>query len=1504
MQPSQKVYDTLNRMEGNKLTAYPDAGGWAIGRGHNRPNITPGMTITQEESDRLFQEDINAAAEAVRNAVKVPMSQNQFDALTSFTYNVGAGALASSTLVKRLNRGDYASVPAEMGRWINSEGKPNDVLVNRRGEEAAMFTGGTFQQGMFRSTREPASLSGPVSYEDAVNLIRQQVGDGTSIPRAPRGSDRIDTKPQVDLLPTTSGDQLRETAATAPEQTGEATFKRAKINNDWAQSQTWGDAFRASYNDTWMATVMNGFTNPTPPRDPKFNPLEEFSKWESQIGDDDEVRSLLATGSKGEFDQALGRIADRRNDQAILTHGSGFNAFTAGFAAIATDPMTYITGSAGIKAAKVFGLTGLAAASVGGAAGNVGYEVARATAGAHVDFGDVVNAGVFGLGMGALGHGLGMFGAHAGYMADARKAMSQALEAETTIKANLYKQATDELTQEASTLGILPDMHVTPTAIAAKMASYQSAQVDDVLRVLLAPVDDEAKMFRLKEGQEFAPNTPEQMDSVQRRVDAAIREGQGLRPTLDSGIDQAPPSMQDAIQELYSTSRRWVLDNPLDMKRLENVVTGNKVTGGEWIQSAALKLLRSGNPVAQKFASVIAENTTGAIRGRTAAMMKNWLLRQYTGDAGRQFTTMFDGWAAQNNIGKLQAHFNGDHLNRFNIEVAREIEARRLGQSTPPDTFVGRAADVLEAQYNIMNTHQKAAQVSGYTNLPADSRGYMPWRLDSKKYMALSNDQRTAVSNAMRDELMNTMGWSQELAEDVSRTYYRRALDRSLGGGQVSLNPYGSTTADVVEDALIAAGRTEQEIAGELDRFRRAGADYTKTRLNRDLQSQVAPGITLGDLMDVDHLRLLKRQADRVSGEVSLHQFGIPGRKGLSVMLEAMKYGADGGSSVRVAASRLAREALDRRMDAVASHLGLHYTDSPDLSAAFYRPSNGQVSIKKDPLRSEMIGLGASKEQVKAHELGHAIDDSFGWLKNEVKKLPKKQRNELLQELRANSEDYLPVVWQQAHAHASKTDELIGTAFASLITDADRPLPAFRALLGNRWEKITSVMDTAHPQRPGHVATTTRSEKLTRDQVMAAHQIAAEMLGTPFGDATPRYLSDVMAATSLARLGGMSFAQLGEAMNALPALGAAFLFRGPTQLGRLLREVRDLKKGRTPAQVTFLHDYEKFHGAVGSDHYRMEGLSPIYETSMPEYGPDTPGMVSKALQGGIHLQGKLSMWRAVHAVQQRWITEGIIHRMGQYIRDGVEDAALRDMGIGPELQSRLKTDLHNVFKFDSRGRVEQFLPSKGTSPEDMNELLQAITRGAAQIIQERFVGEAGKWAHSSWLKLATQFRSFPMIATEKQTVRQFANFGAARAFGYMLGAMSVMAPIQAARVYVNSIGMGDKQEEYRERQLNPVALMSSVMGYAAMAGVAGDMINMGASSLGWGQSRTGGQSFVSQLVPAAGLAEDSIKAIRNIAPHTDDKGDWQGGDFSKLSKVAPGGRLPYLVPFFNLINQD
>ena len=95
--------------------------------------------LTEEEGIDLLMEDIGEAEGHIRRLVNVPLNQNQFDALTSFVFNVGGGHLAESTLLRKLNAGDYGAVAGEMNKWVNSGGRRLAGLVRRRREEGALF---------------------------------------------------------------------------------------------------------------------------------------------------------------------------------------------------------------------------------------------------------------------------------------------------------------------------------------------------------------------------------------------------------------------------------------------------------------------------------------------------------------------------------------------------------------------------------------------------------------------------------------------------------------------------------------------------------------------------------------------------------------------------------------------------------------------------------------------------------------------------------------------------------------------------------------------------------------------------------------------------------------------------------------------------------------------------------------------------------------------------------------------------------------------------------------------------------------------------------------------------------------------------------------------------------------------------------------------------------------------------------------------------------------------
>lgn len=130
--------------EGNKLAAYKcSAGVWTIGVGHTSaaglPAVKAGMTITVQESDEILTRDLATFEKAVLAAVKAPLTQNQFDALVSLAFNIGAGAFAKSTLAKRLNARDYKAAAEQFLVWNKAGGRVLKGLETRRYSERAQF---------------------------------------------------------------------------------------------------------------------------------------------------------------------------------------------------------------------------------------------------------------------------------------------------------------------------------------------------------------------------------------------------------------------------------------------------------------------------------------------------------------------------------------------------------------------------------------------------------------------------------------------------------------------------------------------------------------------------------------------------------------------------------------------------------------------------------------------------------------------------------------------------------------------------------------------------------------------------------------------------------------------------------------------------------------------------------------------------------------------------------------------------------------------------------------------------------------------------------------------------------------------------------------------------------------------------------------------------------------------------------------------------------------------
>ena len=139
MKTSQAGIDLIKHFEGFRAKAYHCSAGMAtIGYGHTR-GVKMGDTCTMTRAEEWLREDLQDAESAVSRLIPRKMTQNQFDALVSFTFNLGPGALAKSTLRKRVGAMQDGEAAQEFHKWVYAGGKKLDGLVRRRAAEAKMY---------------------------------------------------------------------------------------------------------------------------------------------------------------------------------------------------------------------------------------------------------------------------------------------------------------------------------------------------------------------------------------------------------------------------------------------------------------------------------------------------------------------------------------------------------------------------------------------------------------------------------------------------------------------------------------------------------------------------------------------------------------------------------------------------------------------------------------------------------------------------------------------------------------------------------------------------------------------------------------------------------------------------------------------------------------------------------------------------------------------------------------------------------------------------------------------------------------------------------------------------------------------------------------------------------------------------------------------------------------------------------------------------------------------
>ena len=423
-------------------------------------------------------------------------------------------------------------------------------------------------------------------------------------------------------------------------------------------------------------------------------------------------------------------------------------------------------------------------------------------------------------------------------------------------------------------------------------------------------------------------------------------------------------------------------------------------------------------------------------------------------------------------------------------------------------------------------------------------------------------------------------------------------------------------------------------------------------------------------------------------------------------------------------------------------------------------------------------------------------------------------------------------------------------------------------------------------------------------EMEAFDQISAELLGRPFGDASPAWLDGALTANATANLGGMGITQLGEYINTATGIGIDGTLKAMASAPRLRAEIHALARGEK-VNNSILESIELPDGGgeFGLTNYKMVTLYDNPAAVYDGYGTSGVGAGTRLLRAASFGLSSISAHRLIHAVQTRGVAEQITLKAIRYIRDGGESVALRDMGFDDAMVAALKADLPNMVTWGPNGGVAKFDLRKATNKEAAAKFITAVHRGSAQLIQDSFVGEKGKWQHSGVGKVLSQFRNFPLLAAEKQWGRQRGNRGAVVASLMLLASTGAILPLVYARVALNAAGRPDR-DEYIEKMTTPYALARAALNYVSMAGMAGDLMDVlsgtaqavapEAAASFTGTTRTGRAPTLAGIVPLLGYGDELLGIPGAIG---------KGNPFA-IAQTLPLSNVPWLTPIMNTLRPE
>lgn len=408
-------------------------------------------------------------------------------------------------------------------------------------------------------------------------------------------------------------------------------------------------------------------------------------------------------------------------------------------------------------------------------------------------------------------------------------------------------------------------------------------------------------------------------------------------------------------------------------------------------------ILRGSKSDILKNVAELVENPTGSTGKRTAALTKYALEKIYLGEVEEKYQVALNAFYRKNNRNPATQILDQDLRKKFDRELflyhINKAENPAANLTNPNREILEEASSHFQSAFDKMRVSQIQADVRGAVNLPETSVGYLPFRVSPEKWQELTAGQRISYARAMSKAIMDANPeFTADEAFGLANSWVRHMTNKSVAEQYITTTPWSRRGAAEVEEAIAAMEGSPEMKAALLAKYRKGQASHTKSRIDRSLtqQFQDADGnsFMLADVMEHDMMQLLRSQAGRVSGEVSLQQHGVSGRASFEQIKKV---------AARTGATEAEMKALDRLE---AQFLGLPVNG--------YVP-NDTASLTMSALRTLYLGGLVFAQLVETFNLVPAVGargmmgamSRFPTLAKEAKALARgeKVNNPLLNEL-------------------------------------------------------------------------------------------------------------------------------------------------------------------------------------------------------------------------------------------------------------------------------------------------------------------------------------------------------------------------------------------------------------------------------------------------------------------------------------------------------------------------